>query len=344
MMHYDVPLHPFQATVAVDPHSISPLTGHGVDELGALSTGGMALYMCTPQSFPPTPVSRACVMSRSTQFSDDVLFLARDHLRLDEQCRSRHSDETSRLTAEFLRSQARLAVLNGHAAADGISLTCGHHCAAKTGTAQLYSSVRAMVPVLRNRYVFCQFSVAAQEAIVPSLSIGLSTPEMPLNTLVGTWSHSIGLSSSGQILLSSRWYSCVPGRGTFGVGSTIGVLVFLDGSKVIPSWDGEMVTAYITYSVDGQPVRTTQRPQALLAAAQAAASAAAAAEPYAMALPLPRDRDLFPTLTLHSPLTQVFCRFCAADMVHATRAQIGAPPGVVVYALDGSVVLDRDQA
>ncbi|CAN0531254.1 unnamed protein product, partial [Ectocarpus sp. 8 AP-2014] len=40
--------------------------------------------MCTPQSFPPTPVSRAHVMARTSQFSDDVLFLARDHLRLGE--------------------------------------------------------------------------------------------------------------------------------------------------------------------------------------------------------------------------------------------------------------------
>jgi hypothetical protein len=83
-----------------------------------------------------------------------VLFLARDHLRLDEH--SKCNDETTRLTAEFLKRQARLAVLNGHGAADGIVLTCGHHCATKIGTA-LYSSVRAMVPVLRNRYVFFQF-------------------------------------------------------------------------------------------------------------------------------------------------------------------------------------------
>jgi hypothetical protein len=95
--------------------------------------------------------------SRSTQFADDVLFLARDHLRLDEH--SKCNDETTRLTAEFLKRQARLAVLNGHGAADGIVLTCGHHCATKIGTA-LYSSVRAMVPVLRNRYVFFQFRSA----------------------------------------------------------------------------------------------------------------------------------------------------------------------------------------
>ena len=40
--------------------------------------------MCTPQSFPPTPVSRAHVLARTSKFSDDLLFLARDQLRLGE--------------------------------------------------------------------------------------------------------------------------------------------------------------------------------------------------------------------------------------------------------------------
>ncbi|CAN0458435.1 unnamed protein product, partial [Hapterophycus canaliculatus] len=50
---------------------------------GRVSAGGGA-FMCTPQSFPPTPVSRAHVMARTCQFSDDILFLARDQLRLGE--------------------------------------------------------------------------------------------------------------------------------------------------------------------------------------------------------------------------------------------------------------------
>eukprot|EP00953_Heterococcus_sp_UTEX-ZZ885_P028790 15346-Heterococcus_DN1.PRE.1 len=384
MMHYDIPLRPFQATVMVDTHSISP-----IDNMHGSSGGGLSPisepFMCTPQSFPPTPISRACVMSRSTQFADDVLFLARDHLRLDEH--SKCNDETTRLTAEFLKRQARLAVLNGHGAADGIVLTCGHHCATKIGTA-LYSSVRAMVPVLRNRYVFFQFSVTANDSVVASLSVGLSTPEMPVNTLVGTWSHSIGLCSTGQVLLSSRWYSCPPGYGAFGVGSTIGVLVFLDGANAFQSWDGELVNAKVTFSVDGRPVDmgVQQQPQqhmqqhvpqqqqqltnaATITTANTAIGASASSaiggqntrqpqqqqtaviqssfggvssiSPCAVALP--KDGDLFPTLTLHSPNTQVFCRFCSADLICATRQAIGAPPNVPVYALDGSIVLARGQ-
>lgn len=32
-------------------------------------------------------------------------------------------------------------------------------------------------------------------------------------------------------------------------------------------------------------------------------------------------------------------RFCAPDILHPHRQLIGAPPGVPVYALDGSVIL-----
>jgi hypothetical protein len=220
-------------------------------------------------------------------------------------------------------------------------------------------------------------SVTANDSVVASLSVGLSTPEMPVNTLVGTWSHSIGLCSTGQVLLSSRWYSCPPGYGAFGVGSTIGVLVFLDGANAFQSWDGELVNAKVTFSVDGLPVdmgvqqqpqhiQQQQQQQLTNAASTATAKTAIGAgnttstaigglntrqlqssggvssiSPCAVALP--KDGDLFPTLTLHSPNTQVFCRFCSADLICATRQAIGAPPNVPVYALDGSIVLARGQ-
>ncbi|CAN0427350.1 unnamed protein product, partial [Discosporangium mesarthrocarpum] len=153
--------------------------------------------------------------------------------------------------------QERLAVLNAHDAADGIALTCGQHCATKIGSA-LYSSIRAMVPVLRNRYVFFQISVMVQE-LLPSLGIGLSTPEMPLSTLVGAFSNSVGLCSTGQILMSTRWFG-FPGEYCFGSGSTVGVLVYLDGSRPFRSWDGDMVRALVTFTVDGRLVQVTAPP------------------------------------------------------------------------------------
>jgi hypothetical protein len=43
------------------------------------------------------------------------------------------------------------------------------------------------------------------------------------------------------------------------------------------------------------------------------------------------------------PCRQVLCRFCAPDILHPHRALMGAPPGVPVYALDGSLILRADQ-
>lgn len=58
--------------------------GSGGDSRGGAGRGSADPFMCTPQSFPPTPISRANVMARTSQFADDILFLARDQLRLGE--------------------------------------------------------------------------------------------------------------------------------------------------------------------------------------------------------------------------------------------------------------------
>ncbi|CBN77895.1 conserved unknown protein [Ectocarpus siliculosus] len=419
-MHYAMSLQCFQATVTKDgQHS----AGAGSDAIGedgdddddgrVSVEGGSSAFMCTPQSFPPTPVSRAHVMARTSQFSDDVLFLARDHLRLGENLKP-GVDETTRATADFLRRQQRLAVLDGHDACEGIVLTCGHHRATKVGPS-LYSSARAMVPVLRNRHVYFQVSCVREGPLAPSIGVGLSTPEMPLSTLVGAFSNSVGFCSTGQILMSSRWYG-EPGEFAMrkaGMMTTVGVLVYLDGSRPFRSWDGDMLQqASATFAASaaagpgegggGVHVQQDHGEEACLsppppppdcppveevapwevAAAGAAAATAAtssarlikngggggggggagassgAAAPAlgigrgggtmlppdvpetsaALGLALPKDRDLFPTVTIHSPNTEILCRFCAEDLLGVTRENMGAPPGAPVYALDGSLI------
>ncbi|CAM9373618.1 unnamed protein product [Ectocarpus fasciculatus] len=500
-MHYAMSLQCFQATVTKDgQHSAgagSDANGDDDDDAddgGRVSAeGGSSAFMCTPQSFPPTPVSRAHVMARTSQFSDDVLFLARDHLRLGENLKP-GVDETTRATADFLRRQQRLAVLDGNDACEGIVLTCGHHRATKVGPS-LYSSARAMVPVLRNRHVYFQVSCVREGPLAPSIGVGLSTPEMPLSTLVGAFSNSVGFCSTGQILMSSRWYG-EPGEFAMrkaGMMTTVGVLVYLDGSRPFRSWDGDMVRALVSFSVDGRLVRVAtgpagpaqaplpagggggggggvpkaamllrqqqqqpppplvygpqplpqqqpglmspmvalpppqpqQQASATFAASAAAAgpgggaggggvqqehgkeaclspvapgclppveevapweaaaagaaaatsgsrlirkggggrgggvgAASGAAAPAvgigrgggtmlpaavpetsaALGLALPKDRDLFPTVTIHSPNTEILCRFCAEDLLGVTRENMGAPPGAPVYALDGSLI------
>ena len=50
---------------------------------------------------------------------------------------------------------------------------------------------------------------------------------------------------------------------------------------------------------------------------------------------------LYPTVSLLSADTRVWCRFCEADIVYRSRSTIGAPAGVRVYCLDGSLLLDE---
>lgn len=50
---------------------------------------------------------------------------------------------------------------------------------------------------------------------------------------------------------------------------------------------------------------------------------------------------LYPTVSLFSEETRVWCRFCEADVIYKSRAAIGAPPGVKVYCLDGSLLLQE---
>jgi hypothetical protein len=50
---------------------------------------------------------------------------------------------------------------------------------------------------------------------------------------------------------------------------------------------------------------------------------------------------LYPTVSLLSEDTRVWCRFCEADIVFRDRAVIGAPKGSRVYCLDGSLLFDE---
>lgn len=304
-------------------------------------------FMCTPKSFPPTPSSRAHVMARGTKFAQDVVFLARDQLRVQEGLDSKN--EQTRAMAKALLDGKRLAVFNAADVGGGIHLSCGQHCASKVGN-DLYCSAKGMIPVLRNSFVYFEMSVSTPALLSmmlhhASLSIGLSTLEMPSNALVGTWKGSVGLCSTGQIIAGSQWCSPLEQR-TYGSGSTVGCLVYLDDGSAFETWDGVMVTASIVFNVDGHVIvpagvmgqgghnaNQTQNHSSMVPSENN--------EPNAV-LPLfvPREEELYPTLTLHSTQTEVLCRFCASDILATSRSAIGAPDGVTVYAVDGSVLFD----
>jgi hypothetical protein len=324
-------------------------------------------FMCTPQSFPPTPGARSFVMQRSSAFAEDVLYLARDQLRVEKHSLS--SNEKTRAVAEALKQQSRLAVFNASDTGNAITLSCGQHCAAKTGNT-LYSSTRSMIPVLRNCYVYFEMSVGHESASVPvgaetdvglqsamaSLSIGLSTQEMPLNSLVGSWKGSVGLCTTGQILDAGRWCSTLDSRkSSYGNQSTVGCLVHIDDGSAFETWDGEMVNVNVTFNVDGVVVKSIGYNDSGSGGGGGGNAGGGNDVPAEgiyggnSVLAIPKEEELFPTLTLHSPSTKVLARFCSADIKATRRSQIGLPDGVgdagdgrdggvMVFTVDGSVL------
>jgi hypothetical protein len=362
MMHYDVSLRPFVATVVLPKSRSSSSALSRQSTFGNVDFPGRALddangspnddyssppspFMCTPKSFPPTPASRSLVMARGTKFAEDVIFLARDKLRVEDGLDS--DNERTRAMAKALREASRLAVFNAADIGSGIMLTCGQHVATKVGNV-LYCSTRSMVPVLRNCYAYFEMTVLptmSLQASMSTLSIGLSTLEMPLNTLVGAWKGSVGLYTSGQLLTAGQWCSPLdPTQSSYGSNATVGCLVCLDDGSAFETWDGIMVAASVTFNVNGQvvspPVRTTP-----MGGHEQLSKQFPGLVPHSSTLPLlvPVEEELFPTLTLHSPGTQVMCRFSSEDIRATCREQIGAPNGVPVYTVDGSVLFQSDQ-
>jgi hypothetical protein len=388
MMHYSVSLRSFVATVAV-PNTVP----QNNDMMGAdgTVTPPMAIsqsqrretsasspassettaddyspFMCTPQSFPPTPHSRQVVIDQRSQLSDDVVFLARDRLRVHDGLAS--ADERTRARSMALENGKRLAIF----ASDdlGIELSCGRHIATKVGN-MYYASAKSMVPVLRNCYVYTEFTVLPRpgiplKAAVASLTIGVSTQEMPPNTLVGAWQGSVGLSTTGQILLAGQWCSPVdPAMCAFGVGATVGCLVYLDDDSAFETWEGRMVKSAITFNVNGAVVSppapssfsTTAVPSMIpgrhgnfFGAPSMDHRISPIQHPGLSVMPtatltllVPSAEDLYPTVTMQSSATSVVSRFSSEDIVAQKREQIGAPPEVNIYAIDGSIVtLEED--
>ena len=180
-----------------------------------------------------------------------------------------------------------------------------------------------MVPVLRNCFVYFEMTVLGRSTggFIPQtsmtmLSFGLSTKEMPLNTLVGAWKGSVGLCTTGQILISGQW--CSPGPeptiSPFGDRGTIGCLVCLDDSSAFETWDGVMITATVTFNINGRIIspHVPRLPSSGLdqypPTSLPDVPIGIAAPSFTLPLLVPAEEELYPTLTLHSPGTSVMCR------------------------------------
>lgn len=230
VMHFQIPLHSFEATVRLPPENAQAASSWSRTtsdaSVGSYSraqeetTSSYAhLSSATPRSIPVSPMARKRVQLAFSNFSDDVLYQARDRLR---------QERAATLTGD---RELRVPRFNAHDCHEDIYLSCGRHCASKVGTG-MYRSVRASVPLPKNRLVY--FEMTLQQGRTPvrgvnqstnrletssqsargsstalaganngnvndrpgidaSVSIGLSTRLMPLNTLVGTSKYSVSV-------------------------------------------------------------------------------------------------------------------------------------------------------
>ena len=395
MMHYNVSFRPFTATIQSKDVGSSPSPPkrrmkHNVsfevdreggefnqqqdDDNDSVSlesiNSSSSIFMRTPTSFPPTPRSRLYYFERGSQFTENVVFLARDQLRIERGVVNQN--EQTRAMSKALIDGSRLAVFDASDVGNGIELTCGQHIATKVGNS-LYCSCRSMIPVMRNSYVYFEISVSPSSSTTSSalpvpqidattLLVGLSTLEMPLDTLVGAWNGSVGLCSTGQILQSGQWFSLNNQEDcSYGANATVGCLVYLDDTSTYDdnAEGGPHVSMDVTFNINGKILPSSSA--SIFSGAGAITSSSNQVEEGAespsrsavvgggdgcepsLSLIVPKTHELFPTVTLHSTGTSVMCRFSAEDLLANSRSEIGVSSGVVVYAVDGSVIFDANE-
>ncbi|OWZ15322.1 hypothetical protein PHMEG_00011057 [Phytophthora megakarya] len=372
VMHFQIPLHSFEATVRLPPDNVQNASAWS-RSTSDTSVGGTShnraqeettssyahLSSATPRSIPVSPMARKRVQLAFSNFSDDVLYQARDRLR---------QERAATLTGE---RDLRVPRFNAHDCHEDIYLSCGRHCASKVGTG-MYRSVRASVPLQKNRFVY--FEMTLQQGRTParganqsasrletssqvargpsavgpnpsdrvgidaSVCIGLSTRLMPLNTLVGASKNSIGFYSAGHVLVGSERRRSIGVGRKYGFQSTVGVLAHVvdhedneavdvsSGSAPQPSSSSEssnsgpsIVEASVRFTVDGIALRDNND------------------RVMEFTLPFPSRSELYPTLTLHSQDVHVFSQMSAPDISGPNLQELELPveAPVEIWCLDG---------
>ncbi|OQS00250.1 hypothetical protein THRCLA_06099 [Thraustotheca clavata] len=292
MMHFAMSARPFEATVQLPP---IPRHEFLSNSHVVLNTG------MTPQSIPTSPKARAQMTASLSAFSTDLLYHARDQLR---------QERTAMLQGKE-REDIVIPCFNKQDCAPEIQLSCGCHCATKIHQG-LYRTVRANVAIPVEKALYFEMSINQAPSLITSC-IGLSSPTtLPLNALVGTQKHSIGLFSSGTILAPSLQVTPIESLVATGT-STIGVLVY------------RYPDTETTHIVQVQFGKLTTRSIAVSGMCE---------------LRVPHDIDLFPTLSLHSTQVPVLSRFSPCDFIctmEALQAFDLTSDYHTIYGLDGSV-------
>ncbi|KAG3119259.1 hypothetical protein PI124_g2965 [Phytophthora idaei] len=382
VMHFQIPLHSFEATVRLPPDNGQTASSSRSTSDTSVGSGSQSraqdetsssyahLSSATPRSIPVSPLARKRVQLAFSNFSDDVLYQARDRLR---------QERAATLTGD---RGLRVPRFNAHDCHEDIYLSCGRHCASKVGTG-MYRSVRASVPLQKNRFVY--FEMTLQQGRTParganqsasrleassqaargsssvlgssagttfgnpndragidaSVCIGLSTRLMPLNTLVGASKNSIGFYSAGHVLVGSERRRSIGVGRKYGFQSTVGVL-----AQVVDHQETEAVDAS-----SGNAPRLSDSSSST-GSSDAGSSIGEAFVRFTVdgialrdsndrvmefTLPFPSRSELYPTLTLHSQDVHVFSQMSAPDISSLNFQELDIPveAPVDIWCLDG---------
>ncbi|CEG37046.1 uncharacterized protein PHALS_04509 [Plasmopara halstedii] len=383
VMHFQIPLHSFEATVRLPPDNLqgsapwrrstsdaNVCSGCQIQSQEETKLSLAQLSSVTPRSIPVSPMARKRVQLAFSNFSDDVLYQARDRLR---------QERAATLTGD---RSLRVPRFNVHDCHEDIYLSCGRHCAFKVGTG-MYRSVRASVPLQKNRFVYFEMTLqqgwapirgpnmslskrevssqmtrgstsllgGASSAIAGNLTdlaendvsvcIGLSTRLMPLNTLVGASKNSIGFYSAGHVLVGSDGRRSVEVSRKYGSQSTVGVLA----QVVCHQEDEPFITA--TTSVSGPSASSSRVRSGHVGSPIGEALVRFTVDGIALrdsnnrvmkfTLPFPSRSELYPTLTLHSQDLNVFSQMSAPDITCLDLRELDLPgeETVDIWCLDG---------
>jgi hypothetical protein len=214
----------------------------------------------------------------------------------------------------------------------------------------------------------------------PLIAIGLAPPDCPPNVMVGSWPQSIGLYSDGNIIVNSRWSNNLSNI-FMKPGDTIGALVRLapaDKSSRKSSYTddtddsddeydfaqsypysamlslGRMLGMSSSSTRKFPPVESVTKedklplnicpPPFVVFNVNGSILQFPESVDESLAAEVKFNPPLYPTVSLMSENTKVWCRFDRGDIVSQSRHSIGAPSGVKVYCLDGTLLLgEKDE-
>ncbi|KAF0720092.1 Aste57867_560 [Aphanomyces stellatus] len=289
-MHYPIDIMAFDATVQLQP-SAATHTLRGL----------FPAALKSPQSMPTSPTARMHWQSSLASLSQNILYQARDQLRAER-------------AATLLGDAASphdicIVKFNRHDCHAELSLSCGAHAATKV-LPGLYRSVRATAAIPPHTPVYFEVSVDHRAV---SCCIGLSPRSLPLNALVGTQKHTIGVYSKSGMILAHSLQIPVSGLAcsSTSVASTYGLLVHRT------SVTADVHVVQVLFSrFDDDAIVVSELCEVVV----------------------PASLDLFPTVTLDSMHHTILSRFAPADLlVSWTQWSQIAWQYPAIYTLDGTL-------